>query len=369
MRRAALLLVLTAACSTQPKAAPPPPPAAAATTPSAAPIVAAPDAAPAAFALPGIPPPRAPGKGPLKVEGDYPAPLDVGMSDAAQAFGFMSDGKTFAYCLFDQCCREGISWCELYDDKGGHTQLQSPHLFEDQDPKRPGARRTEKELKELPKKEGLISLPPPKDMATKAPPPKGDLLYGDEITVVVREIPATTKPDGTIKIPSSVRIGGKLAGEAPVFVGFPPAPDFCKTNPEVCYEARVNGLAVSPSGEDLGVVVYIRLPSHGSHFTQLRVTAAAFAASVFNDTGMAHHKKKEWARATELFTRAVYADPSKQLFAFNLACALAQQKDPRAEHALRHAITLGGDAVKKRAAADADFALVKDEAWFVATTR
>ena len=51
-------------------------------------------------------------------------------------------------------------------------------------------RHKQKELKELPKKEGLISLPPPKDMATKAPPPKGDLLYGDEITVVVREIPA-----------------------------------------------------------------------------------------------------------------------------------------------------------------------------------
>ncbi|MBX3229048.1 MAG: hypothetical protein KIT84_01820 [Labilithrix sp.] len=365
-------IVSIAACST-PKRAPTPaassaaPPAtsSAATAASATPPSIDAAAPAASFALRDVPLARAPGRGPIKVEGAYPTPLNVGMSDAAQAFGFMSDGKTFAYCQFDQCCVEDAHWCNLVDESGAVRALVSPRIFE---PGSKNERRTVGELKAFPKKEGLTSLGPPIEMTQKPPPPKGELLYGDEITLVVREI-APTEKDGATTIAGSVRIGGKLAGEQPVFVAFPPTPPFCATYADVCFGAQLNALAVSPSGEDLAFVVYIRNPSHGSTFTHLRVSASSFAASVFNDTAMTHHKKKEWPRAAELFTRAVYADPTKELFAYNLACALSQQKDPRAEHALRHAIALGGEPVKKRALADADFTAVMSEPWFTALVR
>ena len=60
----------------------------------------------------------------------------------------------------------------------------------------------------------------------------------------------------------------------------------------------------------------------------------------------------------------MYADPSRELFAYNLACALARTRDPRAAIALGHAIVKGGDKVKARAAKDDDFADVRTESWF-----
>jgi tetratricopeptide (TPR) repeat protein len=134
-------------------------------------------------------------------------------------------------------------------------------------------------------------------------------------------------------------------------------------------EAQVNGISLSPKSDELAVFVYTRLPSHGSIIRGERIDVADFSSRVFNDTGLAHHRKKEWAKAIELFTRAVYADPRRELPAYNLACALARAGDPRAEEALRYAITLGGDTVRARAAKERDFEGVRSTPWYGALTK
>lgn len=332
---------------------------------ASAPIVVGP-APPTSFSLRDIPNPHAPGSGPIRVE-NYPPKLDAGMSDPASAFGYFRDGKTYAYCQFDACCRSDQYSCVLYDENDKPHSLVSPILFGDLTKPTPDVeKRGIKELLDLPKAEGLATLGPRtmSDYTQKPPPLTGTIPYGNELTLVYQSIAPTALPDGNVKIPGAVKIGARLAGENAVYVAFPPYPDFCKTTPIACFHAELNGISLTPDGDELAFLVFQHLPSHGAQFSHMRIKTTAFAALVFNDTGMAHHEKKEWARAAELFTRAVYADPTKELFAYNLACALARQSDARAEHALEHAISIGGDAVKKRASADADFEAVRTTDWF-----
>lgn len=318
---------------------------------------------PSVFQLPGIPQPPPPKLAPLRVEG-YPTPLTVGMDDAAYDFGFLSDGKRYGYCQFDLCCADGYSYCEIMDEQGVHSTLVANPDKTPLPPDSGKSRISDAELRDFPKREGLQKF----DMSKKSPPPPtGNILFGDEITFVVREIPPVM--NDKVSKSGAVQVGGKLDGEPPVFVTFPPPDKFCSECPYCCFEVQLNHFAVSPSGEEVVFLIYAAASSHVSFVRPNRMRAVSLAALVFNDTGMVHHKKKEWARSAELFTRAVYADPSKELFAYNLACALAEQKDPRAEAALRHAIAVGGPAVKQRALADADFAGVKNEAWFVDATR
>jgi len=79
-------------------------------------------------------------------------------------------------------------------------------------------------------------------------------------------------------------------------------------------------------------------------------------------------EKGKLERAVELFARAAYVDPTRELPAYNLACAYARLKDGRAEAALDLAIGRGGDAVRARAAKDKDFDAVKSAPWFVKLT-
>lgn len=327
-------------------------------------VVVASDAG-AAFSLPGIPAPAAPKAGPLRVEG-YPLPLDAGMSDPASPFGFTRDGASLVYCAFDVCCAEGYSSCTFVDAAGKETAWTTPGS---EDPARAPAGvtyKTRKELEALGKTEPLLALGPQNPTTyKKAPPPvTGTFAFGGEMTLVARAI----APSFEEKHPAggNVKLGARLDGEKEVFVVFPPLPDMCRTAAGVCMEAELNGLFLSPNGEELGMLVFLHHPSHGATHIPVRIPVKTFAARVFNDTGMLHHGKKEWAKAAELFTRAVYADPTQEKFAFNLACALARQDDPRAEHALRHAVHVGGDAVRARARKDEDLASVRTAPWFEA---
>jgi hypothetical protein len=99
-------------------------------------------------------------------------------------------------------------------------------------------------------------------------------------------------------------------------------------------------------------------------FDIVRMTTSTFAGRVYNDAGFRHHKKGEYARAAELFSLAAFADVSAELYAYNLACALARLGDAKAKDALALAIARGGDKVKVRARADEDFAGVKSQSWF-----
>jgi hypothetical protein len=318
------------------------------------------DAGGAVFALPGLAPPLPPRAGELRVEG-YPRPLDVGMSDAADPVGFTRDGSRFAWCEIGVCCGDGDnSWCTTLDRNGKEAKLGLPEV----DPTKGRA-----PLLAWAKAEGLVTLPPAKEAKQMPPPPPRAFAYGGEMTLVVVEIPATEK-DGHLTASGTVKIGARLEGEKePVFVLFPKVPKFCTEYEGVCMDASLNALVLSPAGDELGALVFIRNPSHGSTFAPARIGVHAFAARVFNDTGMRYHAKKEWSRSAELFTRAVYTDPREEKFAFNLACALARLDDPRAQHALRHAVALGGDAVRVRARKDADLEKARTAPWFTAAVR
>ena len=98
-------------------------------------------------------------------------------------------------------------------------------------------------------------------------------------------------------------------------------------------------------------------------FIVYRNGTAAFASLVYNDTGFRHHKKADYARAADLFLKATWADPKAKLPPYNLACAWARLNDDRAKDALAVAIERDPSA-KARALTDADFASVKDTAWF-----
>ncbi len=307
------------------------------------------------FALPGIPLATPPRPGPIRVDG-MPRKVEGGNSDPTTPFGFTRDGSKLVYCQFDVCCAENVSFCTEVDGSGKETAVRNE-----------GKPPTKQELQAFAKTEQLIDLHPNKDMTYDLPPPTGTWAYGGDITLVVKAVaPTEDKKTGEVTVPGNVKIGGRLEGEKEVFVLFPPKPKFCAEVPAACMDAQLNGLFLSPKGDELGAVVFIRNPSHGSTFAPVRLPVTKLAARVFNDTATAHHQKKEWAKSAELFTRAVYADPSEEKFAFNLACALARQNDPRAEHALRHAVARGGDAVRARARKDEDFASVRTAPWFEA---
>lgn len=329
--------------------------------------VASASASPSTEVLPGLPLPVSPKPGPLRVDG-YPSRVDAANSDPASPFGFTRDGSQFAYCMFDACCAEDMSRCTLTDASGKVTTLENTTSYAYlEGPAKAAARRmTNEELRAFTRDERLLALGPNTEAGGRLPPaPTGTWAFGGDMTLVVRAIAPTEGkgPDDEGHVPGSVKIGARIEGEREVFVVFP-RPDFCVKFPQACYEAYLNGLALSPDGRDLGFLVFVRNPSHGSSFAAVRMPATAFAARVFNDTGMLHHTKKEWKRAGELFLRAVHADPTQERFAYNLACALAREKDARAEVALQHAVARGGDAVRTRARKDADFEAVRAEPWF-----
>ena len=318
----------------------------------------------AAFGLEGIPRPAAPRRGPLRIDG-YPTKLAVGMSDAAGSFGFTRDGA-FAHCMFDVCCREAQSSCELLQPDGAKRFLVSPVIFDDEPKRARQERRSLKELERFVKDEGLVGLVGKTMDDIRPPAPSGSWAYGGELTLVVQEIGPgeTKKPTGeTDFAPGMVKVGGRLEEETTVFVYFPPRPELC-AHPTACFEMQMNALMLSPDEREFGVLTYTRHSSHGSTIVATRLGTDAFAAMVLNATGHTHHQRGNYARAAALFTRAVYADPTKEVYAYNLACALARQADDRARHALAYAYRLGGAKLEERARKDADFAAVKDKDWF-----
>jgi Tetratricopeptide repeat len=118
--------------------------------------------------------------------------------------------------------------------------------------------------------------------------------------------------------------------------------------------AWVNGLVLSPDSSEAGIVAGFLCMEWCDDFVVGRIPLRTLASRVFNDTGMRHHTKKEYAASARLFARAVQADPGNALAAYNLACALARLGDPDAERALEVAVRLGGDEVRARAAKDDD---------------
>jgi len=165
----------------------------------------------------------------------------------------------------------------------------------------------------------------------------------------------------------TLRVGARVRGESASWslVIADPSP-YAKdgsVHPEV--------VAVSPDGQWLGAIAHTFHGEFSDTFLLKTISTNRAAALAYNDAGHAHHVRKEWSTAADLFRKAVAADSTFATSAYNLACAYARMGDSRAKTALDLAIErAGADAprMKSNAIVDADFASVKTSAWFVTAT-
>ena len=296
---------------------------------------ASPPSAPA-VPLTGIKAPAPTPRGPIKVVG-FPKTVYTGMNDPAKNAGFSADGTEFGYCDDTTAADEPRITCVTIDPQGKRTIRSS-------DATAKGAVHVKlPELSAWMAAKKFPSIGP----APKGEPPKltGDWDFTDiELHVV----------DG--------KLGGAVEKDPPVF---PITFKVEAPNKDVPYGfVALNALALSPDGKDLGAVGLFFCGEWCNEHDVRRYRVGEFAALVYNDSGMKHHAKNDFARSAELFRKASFADPAAKLPAYNLACALARLGDETEGNlALARAIALD-PKVKERAPKDKDFAKVLDKAWF-----
>lgn len=200
-------------------------------------------------------------------------------------------------------------------------------------------------------------------MGTMTPPAvTASWPYAADLALEVTTV-AATHGSGQLKV------GGRYGREEPVFpitLAFRPA---ANVSAELVWAPSWNAIVVNPANTELGLVGHFTCMASCTELVLARVRYDEIASLVYNDTGFRHHQRKEYAASRDLFLKATWANPRAPLPPYNLACAYAQLGDaPGAEKALKLAIAVGGDKVKGRAKADADFANVLGAPWFKALT-
>jgi hypothetical protein len=292
-------------------------------------------------------------EGPVQIHG-YPSPLSSGMNDPAAWVGFTSDGAEYGYCAelggrdpqLTRCetvLRDGTTKIRSSDDAQGYSATAM------------------KALTAWRSASGLVALNLAVDRSKWFGKPMTGAWAFTDITIWVTAVPG----DGQ-KTNALVKLGGSVGGEAPVYpvvLAKPPSV------PGVTYHSSfINDVSLAPDGSEIGAVGHFFCAEWCDEFVVYRKGANVFAALVYNDAGFRHHERGEYARAAELFLKATWADTKAKLPPYNLACAWAKLGDPRAKDALAVAIERDPSA-KRRATKDADFAAVKDEAWFKLATK
>jgi hypothetical protein len=330
-----------------------PPSSAAAPTPTAPAVEAA---------LAPLAPPKLTA-GPLVVKG-YPHPIRNGMNDPAQWFGWSRDGALFGYCAegggadvprvqCDLVRRDGsVDARSSYDAAGFHVAAKKAEI--------------ERFIRE--ERFAVIKLDREPDKVL--PPALSGAWAFTDIELSVMRVAATeskTDPSG-FSAPAIVRVGGVVAGE-PAVHPVTLESEGKLASVAVPHFAVLNGMALSPDGAEIGMVGHFFACEYCDSFAVRRMTVGALAAVIYNDAGFARHKKKDWARAAELFAKAAFADPQAKLPPYNLACALARKGDARAAAALEVAIARGGEAARDRAKKDPDFEAVRAAPWFTALVK
>lgn len=372
-RAAALVLVFAGAGCTRtatdaaPRPAPAAPaPALAAPAPATDAAAAAPVGSPSPSAWPAaLPTPSLPAPGPIKVVG-YPSDIRTCLPDPAEHAGFTRDGAELGYCMHGMNTR-----CELVD-RAGNTRLMTSQRGKDSPDSDPAK---EKVIEAFLKESKLPALTRG-DCTLRPPPLAGTWAYPDIVVDVVTVEPSFKKgktPDSDELVAQPlVRVGGAVDKEPAVHPLTYTAPHRKLVPPakgEIPFHVNeLNALALSPDGTELGLVTHAYCMEWCDHFQVVRMPAARFASLVYNDAGYRAYTKNQLDRAAELFVRAAFVDPTRELPAYNLACVYARKNDPRAEAALALAVTRGGDAIRDRAARDKDFDTVRAEPWFTRLT-
>lgn len=363
LRRALLFLLLVAGCKrTATSGTAPVASVSVAMVTSPAPSAAPPDRATPAHAS------KAPAfvhvtprpSGPVVVKG-YPHNVANGMNEYADHVGFSADSALFVYEW--ETGGVGGTAVEIFGRDGSQRSMSNIHRGDDQPPT-PAELQKQKDIEKFIADEKIPALSR-STMDASGPVALGPALTGTwaytDITLdVVRVEASGLDPQKGYTHPAHVQVGGAVAGEKPVH----PIKLVANSVPQAPPQwATLNGFVMSPDGEELGLLLNTFACEYCTDFAVRRIGVGELASLVYNDTGYRHHQKKEWAAAATLFEKAVAADPSAKLAAYNLACAWARTGDPRTKDALAHAITLDA-TVKVRAQKDPDLASVRAEPWF-----
>lgn len=312
-----------------------------------------PDASPASEAsLPAVdfgPP------GPIRATG-YPVRIRSGANDPAHHVGFTADGRSFGYCYTDGGL--GATHCAFVDDAGAKRTMSTVKEAEAGNVGGPKLREINAWLAD-----NRVPAVTERGLETTGPALAGTWRYARDIQLHITSIAGETdKSEKAVRQPA-LRVGG-------VVDGYPPVHPFTLTTKDgvgtlkVFYGVVPNGVALSPDGSEIGVLAAWYGMEYAGAFTTLRVSADAFAARVYDATGLRLHERGDYEGAQKLFLKATFADPSFDLAPYNLACAYARTTDPRARPALELAIARGGPKVAERARADRDFDGVRTQPWF-----
>jgi hypothetical protein len=267
------------------------------------------------------------------------APFERGMMDHAEKYGWSADGTELGYCSVNGGVE--IFWCELASRAGQRERFDDGSATEKGrvDPARHRA---------LDARVAALGLGVPRGVTWR---------YGDiEVTWAVT--PGRQEP--LPPIPGVLRVGGRIKGESSVFhVALSDASNGS-------YHDRIHPemIALSQDGSYLGVIAHAYAGEYSDSFPTAIVPVGELAAHVYNDTGLAHHKRGDYVRAAELFKRAAFANPTFALAAYNLACADARMGSPEAEAALALAVTRDPEGTRKKAASDSDLDGVRAAPWF-----
>ncbi|HVH44853.1 MAG TPA: hypothetical protein VM925_21015 [Labilithrix sp.] len=294
--------------------------------------------------------------GPIRASG-YPVRIRTGANDPAHHVGFTADGRFFGFCYTDGGL--GGTHCDFADAAGVRRAMSNRTEAETGNLDGPKNR----EIKAWLAANGVPAVNE-RGLETTGPALTGTWRYARDIQLHVTSIAGETdKAQNAVRQPA-LRIGGVVAG-------YPPVHPYTLTTkqgvgtPAVFYGVVPNGTALSPDGRELGVLAAWHGMEYAGDFATLRVSADAFAARVYNETGLRQHQRGDYAAAQDLFAKATFADPSFDLPPYNLACAHARMADhARAAAALELAIARGGPKVAEKARADHDFDGVRKEPWF-----
>jgi tetratricopeptide (TPR) repeat protein len=263
------------------------------------------------------------------------------MEHLVPAFGWTKDSAALGYRVRSAA---STTICDLLRPDGSREHLQADN--EETDPA--GAKRFHDRVDKL----GFVGSDP------------GRWAYAGELELTWR---ATEGCDKDPKARGRVEVGARVPGESatyPIKLAMPEPKDglcYGSVHPEV--------VAVSPDGKYIGAIAHGFAAEWTNDYPMAIATVASVAESAFDDAGLAHHQKGDYAKAAELFEKAARADPTSKDAAFNLACALARLGDARVEAALADAIKRGGADAKKKAQKDADFDGVRTKPWFTALTK
>jgi hypothetical protein len=98
----------------------------------------------------------------------------------------------------------------------------------------------------------------------------------------------------------------------------------------------------------------------------IRSSEESRSAAAYDKQGLDALAAEDFEAAAKAFVAVMHADAKAWKGPYNLACAYARAEDPRAPLALEVAVERGGDAVREKAAKDADLDAVRSQAWFTA---